>query len=257
MRLAFVILLGACGRVGFDTQPAPDSAAASYASAVLADHPLAYFRFDETAGTIAADASGHGNDGTYSLTGGTIDYAVAGALHDPSDRAVALAGLGNAGANTQAYVLMPPTVYPWAGDFTIEAWVLPVAPPPVGFDNALLIWENYSVSGFRTGWTPTMLPELWTTEGGGTSDIRSTTPIPIGVWSHLAFTKQATTVTIYLDAAVIATGPVDLVVPPIDADNGIGSDHGMFSNTTFDELAIYGVALSPAQIATHYAASGS
>lgn len=41
---------------------------AFYADAVLADSPALYWRLDETSGTVAADASGNGRNGTY--TGG-------------------------------------------------------------------------------------------------------------------------------------------------------------------------------------------
>src|SRR6202035_1756866 len=38
---------------------------AGYASTVLADSPLVYYRMNETSGTVAADSSGHGYTGTY------------------------------------------------------------------------------------------------------------------------------------------------------------------------------------------------
>lgn len=43
---------------------------ASYASVVLADKPVAFYLLNETAGTVAHDASGHGNTGT--LQGGIV-----------------------------------------------------------------------------------------------------------------------------------------------------------------------------------------
>ena len=250
-----MILLGACGRVGFDVEVARDAApaVASYAATVLADHPLAYFHFDEPAGsTVAIDASGNGQDGTYELFGGTIDFAVAGAFQDP---AVSLVGGGNAGGGTAAYVQMPQTLNPWAGDFSIEAWLLPGTPPPVNADNGLVVWEDYLISGFRTGWTSDDFPELWTSEAGATADVRSATPLVATAWNYLVFTKQGLSVTIYLDGVDVITQTIDYNVPPIDADNGVGSVHGMPSSGSFDEVAIYGVALSQAQVAAHYAAS--
>jgi uncharacterized repeat protein (TIGR01451 family) len=40
--------------------------ALGYAAQILADQPLGYWRLDETSGTVAADASGNGHDGTIS-----------------------------------------------------------------------------------------------------------------------------------------------------------------------------------------------
>jgi hypothetical protein len=43
----------------------PTVAAAQYQATVLADAPVAYYRFEEVAGTSALDSSGNGNTGTY------------------------------------------------------------------------------------------------------------------------------------------------------------------------------------------------
>jgi hypothetical protein len=48
-----------------DAQATDAPPAKTYAELVLADRPLAYFRFDETSGTVAHDSSGHGIDGSY------------------------------------------------------------------------------------------------------------------------------------------------------------------------------------------------
>src|SRR5207248_228178 len=45
---------------------------AGYVNEVLADHPAAYYRLDETTGTTAFDSSNHGLDGTYSATGAML-----------------------------------------------------------------------------------------------------------------------------------------------------------------------------------------
>ena len=54
-----------------------DAPVADYASTILADGPLAYFRLDETTGTKLHDSSGNGHDAT--LSGG-VALASAGAL---------------------------------------------------------------------------------------------------------------------------------------------------------------------------------
>src|SRR4051794_151160 len=48
------------------SQPASASTpAVAYKTAVLADHPLAYYRLDESSGASAADSSGHGVTAAY------------------------------------------------------------------------------------------------------------------------------------------------------------------------------------------------
>jgi hypothetical protein len=59
------------------------SARLPYDKVVLASGPYAYWRLDETAGTVAKDSSGHNRDGTYTgsvtLGGGALLPAVKGA----------------------------------------------------------------------------------------------------------------------------------------------------------------------------------
>src|SRR4051794_24564026 len=73
--------------------PARALAADGYPQAVLADHPAVYFRLDEASGPIAADSSGHGDDGTYQAG---VTYGAAGALAATSDTAVSWRGGANA-----------------------------------------------------------------------------------------------------------------------------------------------------------------
>ena len=62
----------------------------SYASVVLADAPLAYYRLDEPAGaTTAHDASGNGLDGSY---GAQVTRGVPGLLSGDSDGAATFPG---------------------------------------------------------------------------------------------------------------------------------------------------------------------
>jgi len=57
--------------------------------AVLADTPIAYWRLDESAGMIARDSSGHGNDGTYI---GGVHPGTAGAIANDPDTAATFDG---------------------------------------------------------------------------------------------------------------------------------------------------------------------
>lgn len=86
------------------------SAFADFPSAVNADSPLAYYRFEETTGaTTLIDSSGNGLDIDYSAGAGTTQLGVAGA--------VGLGALFKGDGSIMTPLLLDPSI----GDFTIEA----------------------------------------------------------------------------------------------------------------------------------------
>lgn len=88
----------------------------TYARTVLADGPAGYWRFGETAGTVARDTSGNGKHGTYY---GNATVNQPGALGTDGDRAAGFDG-------SDDYV-SPGDVLDFTGTapFTVEAWVFP------------------------------------------------------------------------------------------------------------------------------------
>ncbi len=266
MRPAVVLLsLAACGRLDFGAHPADSpplapidtSVANVYPMAVLEDHPLAYYRLDEaTAATAAVDVSGHGNHAAYDIDfGGTGSFTVTGAILADSDPAVRLDAGGNYGSGGVANVVLPGTVFPWAGEFTIEGWIQPLAAPPQNASASFFVWEHYLHDGFRTGWSEALAPQLWTSESGRDSFVDGTIPLALGAWNHLVFTKRGTSVSIYVDGALSIEATIDYAVPDndnADDENCFGACHGMPSDGVFDELAIYDYALPAARIVAHY-----
>jgi hypothetical protein len=255
IRLCGLVAASACGRVGFDALPsAPDAPPLPYNETVLLDHPVAYYRLDEPSGMVATDSSGHGNDGTYTTSlGGSLSYGRPGALLGDADASLGMSGDGNPGIGGEARLDLP--FDPFGADFTIEVWLDPLAAPTMSYDSSIFVYEQYLVSGFRTGWTDQMLPEIWTNQTGGTADVRSATPLVIGQWHHVVMTKAGGTATIYLQGAVVAAGALDYVAPAASGtQNCLGACEGLPSMGVFDELAIYDYALPAARIAAHYAA---
>ncbi|MBA3541588.1 MAG: LamG domain-containing protein [Deltaproteobacteria bacterium] len=260
--LVSLVLVG-CGRFGFDPgtgtlDAAPRDAppAGSYSAEVLADEPRVYYRLNEPAGDLVTfDASGNGFDGDYYIDGGTLTLGTVGAIVSETDTAVRLVGGGNLDG-TVSRVRFPPEAASWDADFTIEGWVRPELPPPMGWNSAFVIWEDYQVSGFRTGWNVNLVPVFWTDQGGvqsGIDSLTATTPLTENAWNHLIFTRMGGTVTIYLNGVSAAVGLVDFIRPGT-AVNCVGSDQGVPSNATFDEVALYPHALTAARVAAHYAA---
>ena len=262
MRLLVVLpLLGACGRLDFTAtglavpDASSDVAPTSYTARVLADQPRFYFRLGEPAGLPAHDATGNGNDTAYELSGGAIAHGQPGAIANDPNTAVEFDGDGNAGPNTGAAIEFTMVDPMWAGDFSIELFIKAVAPPPLGWGNALFICEDYQTNGFRTGWRPEGTLELWTTEAGATSKIIGTTSIADQTWHHVVFIRHGAAVDLYVDGNLEISSPVDYLPPDPQADCGFGAFHGMPTHGVFDEVAGYDRALTPTQIATHLAAA--
>jgi hypothetical protein len=248
-----IALLAACGRGGFDQT-------AEYQNSVLHDQPLAFYRLNEPSGKVAIDESGGGHDASYQITTtGVINHGKIGALLD-GDSAVFLSGTGNSdlAVSSGAGVRLPRSINPWANDFSVEVFVKPSIPPDK-WHGALFVWEEYKTSGFRTGWTPELVPELWTDEAGGVPIIdivRSKRAMRADDFNHLVFVHRGATFLIYQDGVEVAS-KVIYYVPPNNvrvSDPGLGAGHGMPSDGVFDELSIYDYALSPEQIAVHAAA---
>src|SRR5690348_3162252 len=101
-----------------------------YATAVLADCPLAYFRLDETSGTSANDISGNARTGTIN---GTMGYNAPGALKNDIDSSMLFDG-------SSAYIALPSaltqgTVGSWECWFNLSNTTFATNPRPIANDN--------------------------------------------------------------------------------------------------------------------------
>ena len=108
----------------------PTAAAAQYQATVLADAPVAYYRFEEVAGTSALDSSGNGNTGTY--TNGPLLAQVG---QPQLGLAVSFDGIDD-------HVVTPRTV---ATNFTLELWLRTTATSLAGtqaFEGNGLLWSD-------------------------------------------------------------------------------------------------------------------
>ncbi len=139
---------------------------------------------------------------------------------------------------------------------TISFWVKPAAFPASG--------EVYLLSngGYQERWKismPNHGKPVFTTHSGGAccSDLDSGTPLTIGTWTHVAMTHDGTKDIIYFNGVQVneknAAGALDATTKPL----GIGYDpidNANFFNGSLDEVQIYKVALTAAEIAALYAA---
>jgi hypothetical protein len=223
-----------------------DAASSSYRDIVVADAPIAYWRLDDP-GPVALDQMGH-VDGTYS---GNCVYGVAGAiddadpavLFDGSDCMVTLSDMGNLLEfnGTQAY-----SVEAWMNDdpvtvgyrvvFSKESRMMSPVDGYALVDSASGVYFERSVGSSAPTTTHTSHPN-------------NTYVYLVGVYDGSAFT-------LYIDG--VAGMPFADVrsMPAYMATGLIGADlNGDHFAGALDEIAVYGYALTPQQIATHYQAA--
>jgi len=222
----------------------PTVAAAQYPATVLADAPVAYYRFEEVAGTSALDSSGGGNNGTY--TNGPV-LAQAG---------LPQLGLAVSFDGVNDHVVTPRTV---ATDFTLEMWVRSTATSPVGaqaFQGDGLLWSD--VGGSANDFVFAALNDraaFFT--GNPDTTVIGTTAINDGIWHHVVATRtMGGTKQVYVDGVLQATGatsglPLNAQALIMIAGNTLDS---RYFEGLVDEVAYYITVLSPARILAHFAA---
>jgi hypothetical protein len=201
---------------------------------------LAHYRFDESTGTDATDASGHG--WTATLDGGAA--FVPGRLGNGVD----LSG------NSQ-YVDLPVGILNGAKDFTISAWVRL---------DSVSTWSR--VFDFGTGTTVNMFLTPRSSAGtarfaittggnGGEQRINAPAALPSGAWTHVAVTLTAGVGILYVNRAEAARTS-GMTLSPAALGNMTNCWIGRsqyradpYLNGVVDELRIYGRALSTNEIA--------
>lgn len=229
----------------------------SYAQTVIADNPVAYWRLNETNGTIAHDSWG-GHDGQYFST----SLGVSGYNTNDPDFAV---GVGQLAA-TDSYIgnIQGIDFSTFANNaaFSIEAWVNGGSQ----ISGAGIVAFGYGSGGEQFN--------LDTGSGGSHSfrfSVRDAINIahnangniaPNSTWQHVVGVCDEPHGLLYLyvngvqNATAAISGGIQMGTSPIS----IGSREPDFHSTytmnfvgSIDEVAIYNYALSSAQVLNHYA----
>jgi hypothetical protein len=233
LALASALLLGT----------AAPALAGPYAAAVMADSPYAYWRFNETSGTVAADSSGNGIAGTYV---NTPTLGQAGPLADPGNTAVRFTRSSSEYMNVAA-------TFGGAGwnQVTVEAWV-DLASSGGDFQAIVssLALNFVHLQVFSAGGNVVF-------GTGGDAVLPILTPAQTTGWHHVALTAKAGEQRLYLDGNLIgsAASPLGDVIAATPIRVGAGYVGGRFFDGWIDEVAIYRTALSEAQIDAHIAAA--
>ncbi|WP_233867049.1 arabinofuranosidase catalytic domain-containing protein [Paraburkholderia adhaesiva] len=243
-----------------------------YRSVVLADGPYAYWPLNETGGTVAADISGNGRNGTYQagaqLASGLLLPGMGAAY-------VTLNGASNAYVDVSAAASFCAST-PWS----IECWVNVAAYPAAGANGSYPPCTGVRFLGNST-WTGGSSRQNGLDLGiqhqnqGGQADViyywtgnnaqyfsANKTVAPPGTTAHYVYVMNGTGLShppsIYVNGNLVTNaGNANLLnAPTIQSILQIGSIGWNFGalQGVIGEVALYNYALTASQVAAHYAA---
>ena len=240
---------------------------APYPLAVMADHPLAYWRLDEpdngmgNNGVIAYDYAG-GYNGVYSNV--SLSQPGYNPSADADTAAFFSGGYDSYAGNIQGISFATPTNSSVA--LSVEAWVKGTAQSI----NASIVTKGYGGGGEQfnldCGGGSSHTFRFFVRDAGGGSHLAVSPKGPDGYWHHLVGVcdEYNSNVVLYVDGLLSATASVSpsngllSSSEPVTIGSKKTSPTSDYVNTfygTIDEPAIYAYALSSTQVLDHYFAS--
>ena len=195
---------------------------------------VAAYSFDEGSGDTAGDSSGYGHTGQ--ITGATW---------------TATARYGNAlffdGTTALVTIDDSPELALTTG-MTLEAWVKPASASS---------WRDVIYKGpdsyLLEGSSPIGAPAGGGTINGNLAIGYGPSALALGAWTHLAVTYDAATLRLYLDGVEVSSLPAtgDLLASVNPLQIGGNSLYGQHFHGTIDEVRIYNIALSAAELSSN------
>lgn len=235
-------LLASAGSISSVTAGSP-----VYTAEILADAPVAYFQFDETTGTIAADSAGHLSgpfDGTYT---GAVTLGAIGAQPN----------LGTAADLAGGFVEVPPI-----GSFqdsTIEAWIQLDALAG-GCCTSLASAGQWASTALHWNLKSDFVFEHAVNGQGNSNTLPGTVVTDGTTWFHIVVTQDAGETTTYIDGAAVADNGINHAGPIAFGNTNfqIGAWNGArLLDGRIDEFAIYDSALSAERVQAHFDAASA
>lgn len=201
---------------------------------------LAHYQFNETTGTVAADASGNGR--TASLVGGASWVA------GRSGNAVNLSG-------TSQYVALPSGILAGAAAGTVATWVRL---------DTVANWQRVFDFGSGTGVNMFLTPRssggtarfaITTGGSGGEQRINAPAALPTGAWTHVAVTLGGGLGVLYVNGSEVARNAAMTLTPASlgsTTQNWVGRSQyaDPYLDGAVDGLRVYSRALAASEVAS-------
>jgi len=208
---------------------APLTAAASPGGLVAA------YGFEAGSGTAVADSSGNGNNGTIS----NATWTTAGKFGN---------ALSFNGTSARVNVPDSASLHLTTG-MTLEAWVRPTASSTSWRDAIYKGDDNYYLEASSE---PGGRPVAGGTVGGTNVNLSGPSGLVTNTWTFLAATYDGATLRLYVNGTQVASQARTGVIATSTNQVQIGGDsiYGQYFRGSIDEVRIYNVALTAAQIGT-------
>ncbi|MFI1990724.1 family 43 glycosylhydrolase [Actinoplanes sp. NPDC020271] len=220
------------------TQAEYDRISAKYEEPVPAPGLRLQYKFDETSGTVAADSSGNGFNGTYvngpGLDGNAVTLGGGSYVTIPNG---VLKGATSATVSLRAK---------WNASTTVNQWIYGLGPD----SNKYLFTSPSNGSSLLYS---AITSGSWSAE----SKLAGNGQLPGGSWQHIAVTVDGTDAVMYLNGRKIASA-TGVTVKPGDLYDASKTYSGYvgkslysadpYYNGAVDDFRIYNTALSAAQI---------
>ena len=243
----------------------------AYAQAVLATRPHVYWRLNEMNAPTAFDATGRGitaryEDGVALFLPGA--QAAADGISDVPEQPSTFSGAQInraphfAGGRLRAEI---PTL---GRTYSVAFWLwngLPAGARPVngqvfsrGRDGDAATGEHLGIAGTALAGASGRL--MFSTGEGSAAPLVGRTTLGFRTWHHVALVREGATARVFLDGNVTpdveGTAEWTLAADAATVFVGGRSDNASNFEGRVDEVAVFDRALSPAEIATHFKASG-
>jgi len=197
---------------------------------------VAAYSFDQGSGGTVADVSGNGNTGT-----------IQSATWTPSGKFGSALAFNGSSARVQ---IPDANVLDLTTGVTLEAWVYPTANQADWRTVVQKQADSYLLSAGNS--TGNLRPACGATFSSGGVTAASTSAIPTNTWTHLAMSYDGAAVRLYVNGTQVASTARTGSIVPTASPLWIGgnSPYGEYFNGRIDEVRVWRVARTAAQIAT-------
>lgn len=237
----------------------PAAPADAYGAAVYGTSPSMYWRLGESSGTTAADSSREGFPGVYNST--SIVRGESGAIDGTSNSAIRFTSSKNVFGtwnNRQTVISSRAVTSP--STFAIEGWFKTTSTGGgklVGFGNSNANTTNASGTYDRHVYMTPSGQLKFGTHDGAQHILAAPGTYRDGSWHHVVAQQSSAGMQLFVDGALVDSNTVS-TASVYSGYWRLGGDTTWegdpFWVGSLDEVAVYGTALSPAQVQQHFEA---